>query len=105
MNSEAPNKNEPSTSNSAPDHFLSDENGITCFEDVIDLSGGNTLFTALKVSLLSFSVLVSIVRAFFMSFSENPFCGIIFSTSKVPSVMVPVLSRHIVSTRARVSIQ
>ena len=87
-----------------PDHLLADLNGIFAitFNSLLDI---NFSLTASIVEFLSSEYFPKIPRISFSSSVVQSLYGIILSTVILPSVIVPVLSRHNTSTLANVSIQ
>ena len=100
----APRMKLPWFSKKAPLHFLAEEKG-TVSSQVQPGGEEKLLRTASMVGLLSGSAVVSAHRAV-SAISRSVLSQRIRSSNcKVPSVIVPVLSRHKTSTRASVSMQ
>ncbi len=105
INSPAPITNVPWSAKLTPLHLRAEENGTV---DRLSQPGLSGYFSRMACAVGFWSCRVNVTAA-----TAAPICsgvsvlisGSISSTCMVPSVMVPVLSRQIVSTRASISIE
>ena len=93
----------PSSSITA-EYFLSELKGIAEYESKL-FKFSNSFLIALAVAFSSFVASTKVLIIFAKSFSLVSLVLTTFKTLRFPSVNVPVLSRHKVSTLAKVSIQ
>ena len=106
-NCAAPMTNFSPPSNSAPDHLFSELNGMIAEGERATISGvsAKCFSIAIAVSFLSESLKTSDFKATFTSSTDEFLSDTTSLTVILPVVIVPVLSRQSVSTRARVSMQ